>query len=178
MFRVKRCPRFLKWGFVWPVVSRHANYTDVENWLGRLPGLVIASIEQVPDSDAEYNFLVRDEAGRSVNVIRTEDDGPLLIGANLTFDDQVLAAVQRNADRFHVAVGSVLTNTPGAHSYTNEHGQSVPEDDFTTISLRHWIYPDGLTEHELNSTIIEFLQTMAYIQGTASRLVEDPELLA
>ena len=159
-------------------MSQHANYSDVENWLGRLPGLVISSVEQVPDANVEYNFLVQDEAGRSVNVIRTMDDGPILIGANLTFDDQVLDAIERNPDRFHVAVGNVLANTPGAHSFTDEHGQSVPEDEFTTLSLRHWIYPDGLSEHELNSAIIDFLQTMAYIQGTASRLVEDPELLA
>lgn len=159
-------------------MSQHANYSDVENWLSHLPGLVIASVEQVPDADADYNFLVRDEAGRSINVIRSHSDGPLLIGANLTFDQQVLDAIQRNPDRFHVTVGSVLTSTPGAHSYTDEHGQSVPEDEFTTISLRHWIYPDGLSEHALNTAIIEFLETMAYIQGTASRLVEDPELLA
>lgn len=159
-------------------MNQHATYSDVENWLQRLPGLVISGVEQVPDANVEFNFLVRDEGGRSVNVIRTTEDGPILIGANLTFDDQVLDAIERNPDRFHVAVGNVLASTPGAHTYTDEHGQSVPEDEFTTLSLRHWIYPDGLSEHELNSTIIEILQTMAYIQGTASRLVEDPELLA
>lgn len=153
-------------------------FTEVENWLKRLPAMVVADVEQVPDRNAQFNFLVRDGSDRSVNVIAQQKDGPLLVGANATLDDETLDAVRRHGDQFHLELSAVLTNTPGIYSYTDTAGQSVSFDEFDTISLRHWIYPDGLSEHELNTTVIDTFQTLAFIESCAQRLPSRQEKVA
>lgn len=152
-------------------------YSDIERWLNELPEMVVADVEQISDRTAEFNFLVREGSGMSVNVIYPEKGAPLVVGTNCTLGGDSLEAVHDQRERFFAEIGSVLTNAPGVYGYTDEEENNVPDEEFTTVVLRHWIYPDGLTQHELATSVIEMLNAATYVRDSANRLANEPDLL-
>lgn len=158
-------------------MAENISFSDVEQWLHDLPEQVITDVEQISDRQAEFNFVVQEGSGLSVNTVYPEKGGPLLVGTNMTLGGDALEAVHDQRDRFFTEIGSVLTNTPGVYGYTDENENHVPDEEFDTVVLRHWIYPDGLTQHELNTSVIDMLNAVTYVRDSASRLASEPDLL-
>lgn len=151
-------------------------YSEVERWLEELPETFVRNVETVPDGSVDFNFLV--ETPRlSVHVKREQREGPLVIAADLALEDDALEAVREHHAQFVKEVDAVLTNAPGITSYTDERGNPAPDDEFTTVSLRHWIYPDGATQHEVSNAVIDVITAASYVRDTANRIVDEPSRL-
>lgn len=151
--------------------------SDIERWLADLPDMVVTNVERITDQHARFNFVVEEGAGLHLNVAQREAGGPVIVGTNCVLTGQALSAVREQRSRFFAEVGAVLTNAPGIYAYTDADGNAVPEDEFEAVTLRQWIYLDGLTQHELATAIIDLLNAAAYIRDTANRLAAEPDLL-
>jgi len=152
------------------------SFSDVETWLEELPELVFHEVEQVADPEAQFNFVVK-SSGLTINIVQPENGGPLMIGTNLTLDGPMLDAVHQQRERFFAEIGSVLTNAPGIYSYADADGNDVPSEEFTTVVLRHWIYPNQLSQGKLTTDIIDILNAATYVRDTAGRIEDNPGLL-
>ncbi len=148
----------------------------MEAWLEDLPGEVFDRIGRVDDPQGTFNFVIEEGSGVVVNVAHRGAGEPILIGTDVTFRGEALEAVHEQRERFFAEVGSVLTNAPGIYAYTDEEGNRVPNDEFTTVSLRHWIYPDGIGQHAVLSGLIDIFNAAAYVRDSAGRLRKQPDL--
>lgn len=145
-------------------MANAVSFSDVEAWLDALPEMVFRDVEQVPDSNATFNFRVKEASGLVVHVFQPSSKEQVVVAMNLTFDGDELRAVHENRDQFMSKISSVLANSPGVYGYTDENGNQVPDDEFNTVALRHWIYPDGLTEQKLNETVIDMISAAAFVR--------------
>ncbi|MFB6126998.1 MAG: hypothetical protein ABEJ79_06880 [Halolamina sp.] len=148
------------------------SYTDVEQWLGELPVDVFREVEKITDRDAQFNFIVR-TSNLEVSVIQRRNGGPLMIATNMTLGGEALEAVHERRTAFFGDVGDVLATAPGLYAYTDESGDPVPNEEFSTVSVKTWIYPDGLSQDRLTSDIIEVVSAITYVQDAARRFVEE-----
>jgi hypothetical protein len=150
--------------------------SDVREWLADLPEMVSGGTQCQPEPHAQFKFVV-DASGFPITVYRVEPDGPLVIAVNLTLGGNVLEAVHDQRDRFFAEVGSVLTNSPGIYAYTDDQENNVPDEEFSTVVIRHWIYPDSLGQHRVTTDIIDIVNAATYVRDTAERLKTQPDLL-
>lgn len=148
----------------------------METWLEDLPAEVFDRVGRVDDPTGTFNFVVEEGSGVVVNVAHPGEGEPILIGTDVTFRGEPLDAVHAQRERFFTEVGSVLTNAPGIYAYTDEDGNRVPNEDFTTVSLRHWIYPAGISQHEVLTGLIDIFNAAAYVRDCAARLRDQPDL--
>ena len=149
--------------------------SEVERWLNDLPEIVVQTVERRANGEAEFHFVAHAERPKA-NVIKRERDGPLLVAANVTFGAGVLEAIRHQQERFFGEVESVLTNAPGIYSFTDGTGSSVPNDRFTTVAIRYWVYPDGATKHAVVNGVLDVLGTASYVKDTASRIERTPRI--
>lgn len=149
-------------------------YSDVEEWLDD-ELQIINSVERVQDRNTRFNVKVHHQE-LALHVFKSERGRPLELATRITLRDEMLATIRGpRRQQFMTEVESVLTTTPGVHAFTDESGQSVPTDEFTTVTLRHWIYPDGASQHTLMTAVIDMLTSLAYIRDTANRIHDDAE---
>lgn len=151
------------------------SFSDVEGWLQQLPAEVITNVEQIPDNSAQFNFIV-ETGSLNVNVALPERDGPLLIGTQATLGGDLIDAVHEQRTRFFAEIEAVLTNAPGIYAFTDENGDSVSNEEFTTVTLRYWVYPDGATQHSVVNGILDILSAVSYVRDTANRMAEQPAM--
>ncbi|MDZ7730545.1 MAG: hypothetical protein U5K37_06010 [Natrialbaceae archaeon] len=141
----------------------------IDGWIDRTHPMV-AEVDLFDEDPVEYNFRVSN-GSLAVHVIKEAADSPLLLACRLTMGGELLETVRDGRrDQFFGEITSVLTNTPGTHSFTDEDGQTVDQDAFTTVSLKHWIYPDGASQDELMRSIVDMMTSIAYVKQTASRI--------
>ena len=148
----------------------------IEEWLEGLPTSLVDRVSHV-DAEAEHRNYKVTSGGLSVNVIQTRPRDPIKVGTNVTFGEQLLAAIHDQRDRFVAEISSVLTNSSGIHVFTENGNKPDDEADFDGITLRYWIYPDGATQHELNNAVMDQLMQAQYIRDTAKRIAREPDIL-
>ena len=51
----------------------------------------------------------------------------------------------------------------------------MPNDRFTTVAIRYWVYPDGATKHAVVNGVLDVLGTASYVKDTASRIERTPQ---
>jgi len=134
---------------------------------------VIDHYEQVPAKEAEYHFVVH-HANLSVNVVKGERGGPILILSRMGLAEDALDVLHDSRQlQFRGEMAAVLANAPGTHSFTDTEGNSVSMDEFTTVEIRSWVYPDGANQHTIMNAIIDTLSSLTYIQDTQNRIIDE-----
>lgn len=150
-------------------------FSEVEEWLNDLPEMVVRDVEQRPTRTAQFHFVVHTDQ-LSVNVRKRDREGPLVVAANVTFSPEMVESIRDQRHRFFGEVESVLTNAPGIYAFTDGSGNSVPADRFTTVAIRHWVYPEGASKHAVLNDVIDVLSASSYVKDTAARLEKTPQI--
>jgi len=135
---------------------------------------LVEDFESYPDAAAEFNFAV-EISNLLVHVIRREPDGPVLIGQQIEYGNdlrsqiQGLSAAERN--ELVARIRETLTASSVLYGFHDEQGQNVPFDDVYRIFVEHRIYPDALNQHALMSGLIDVWKVMRYLDDMVT-LVE------
>lgn len=140
----------------------------IDAWLDETHPVVDEVTEQT-DGDADLHFVVRNQS-IGINVIRREEGGPLVIGAEATLGQFQLAAVAEGGEPYVPQIESILASAPGIYAFTDGTGRPVPDEDATAVMIRHWIYPDGATQHAVMTAVVDIVSALLSVQGTMERL--------
>ena len=134
----------------------------------------IKQYQQVQDPAAEYNFAIESSGGIVIHVIKNRPAGPLEILGRVFLPNDVLQVVRGSRQlQFMGEIGAVLVNAPGVHRYIDQNENTVSIDQFEGVELRHWIYPDGVSQHGLMTAIVDFVTALSYIPNTAHRIHQE-----
>jgi hypothetical protein len=150
-------------------MARGFEYTEIGTWLSDLPDGLVASVGQASEPDAAFAFVVRADPV-DVTVAAPDAEGPLVIRSTLTFSAEVRAAIQRDPDRFLTEARPVLASTPGIHRLTDGEGSDVDAESLSAVRLRHYVYPDAASKHEVLTGVLDLMSATRHLQRTGKRM--------
>lgn len=134
---------------------------------------LVESIDVHPDASAAFNYTV-DMSNLVIHVLRRQPGGPVLIGQEIVYDEEIqrrvgdLDPAVRN--ELVARVRETLTEVPVIYGFRNEEGQNVVFGDMSRIFLEYRIYPDGLSQHELNRGLVDVWKAMRYLDDLPTLL--------
>lgn len=135
---------------------------------------LVTDVERVPDEAAEFNFTV-ELSNILVHVIRREPGGPLVIGQQIEYGEELRSRIQgmAAADRTEMLarIRETLTATPGVYGFHDEHGNNVPFREVYRIFLEYRIYPGEIDQHALMTGLVDVWKAMRYLDDIVT-LVE------
>lgn len=134
---------------------------------------LVETIDELPDEHAEFNFLL-DMSNIRLHVIRRTTDGPVLIGQEIEYSDDITQRITELPDRARndlvARIRETLATAPVVYGFRDTHGNNVRFSDMTRIFLEARIYPDGLSQHTLMQTLIGVWKTMRYLDDIVTLL--------
>lgn len=145
--------------------------SDVEAWLDE-EHPVIDTVEQIHGTEAEYHFAVRTD-NLLINVVKRDAQGPLILGAEASLMEDHISAVREAQDEIFPKIESVLTTGPGVYAFTDGDGNPVDIDEVRAVMVRHWIYPDGASQHAIMTAIVDIVSSLLFVQGSINHLLSD-----
>jgi hypothetical protein len=134
---------------------------------------LVEEVEAVPDEAAEFNLTV-EMSNVLVHVIRREPDGPVLVGQQLEYGEEIrsrisgLSASERN--ELVARIRETLTGVPVVYGFQDERGANVRFGDVRRVLLEHRIYPDGLSQDALMTGLVEVWKAMRYLDDIVALL--------
>ncbi|MFB6160456.1 MAG: DUF2299 family protein [Haloferacaceae archaeon] len=134
---------------------------------------LVDEVQQVPDEAAEFNLTV-EMSNVLVHVIRRDPDGPVLIGQQIEYGEEIrsriggLAESERND--LVARIRETLTGVPVVYGFQDERGANVRFGDVHRILLEHRIYPDGLSQDALMTGLVEVWKAMRYLDDIVALL--------
>ncbi|WP_458190176.1 DUF2299 family protein [Haladaptatus sp. NG-WS-4] len=127
---------------------------------------LVEEIERVPDNAAEFNFLI-EMSNILVHVIRRESTGPVIIGQQIEYSDDIRSRIRNlpDSDRNELVarIRELLTEVPVVYGFHDEHGDNVRFKDMKQIFLEYRLYPDALSQHALMSGLVDVWKAMRYL---------------
>lgn len=127
---------------------------------------LVNSVERVPDEAAEFNFAV-EMSNIVLHVIRRNPGGPLLIGQQIEYGEEIRSRIQAmsDADRNDLLarIRETLTATPGIYGFHDEHGTNVTFENVYMIFLEHRIYPNETSQHALMTGLVGVWKALRYL---------------
>ena len=136
---------------------------QVRSWIDHE---LVEDIERIPDDAAEFNFVI-EMSTMLVHIIRRRPDGPLLIGQQIEYDDEIrrqirgLSETERNT--LVARIRETLTGVPVVYGFHDEHGTNVSFGDMHRIFIEHRIYPGGMNQHTVMNGLIDVWKAMRYL---------------
>ncbi len=127
---------------------------------------LIQSVERTDDPVAEFNFLL-EISNLSIHVIRRRPAGPILVGQEIAYDDDIRRQIQEltasDRDEVVARIRETLTAVPVVYGFTDTEGANVQFQDLEHIFLECRIYPDDLTRGRLMGRLIDVWKAMRYL---------------
>jgi hypothetical protein len=137
--------------------------TQVRDWID---DELVDDVDSYPDADAEFNFVV-DMSNILIHVIRREPDGPLLVGQQIEYGDDIRSHITdlRDADRqaLLVRIRETLTGVPVVYGFQDETGTNVRFEEMSHVFLEHRIYPGNISQESLMSGLVAVWKAMRYL---------------
>lgn len=122
--------------------------------------------EEYPDEMAEFNFTVG-ISNLLVHVIRRQPDGPILIGQEIEYGEDIRARIQglseNSRNELVARVRETLTASPVVYGFHDETGSNVRFEELQRIFIEHRIYPDELSQHTLMNGLIDVWKVLRYV---------------
>jgi len=138
---------------------------------------LVTDVERVPDEAAEFNFVV-DLSNILVHVIRREPGGPLLIGQQIEYGQELRSRIQSmdpdDRTELLARIRETLTATPGVYGFHDQHGNNVPFRDVHRIFLEYRIYPGAIDQHAVMTGLVDVWKAMRYLDDIVT-LIESVE---
>jgi len=127
---------------------------------------LVETVDRVPDDVAEFNFAV-DMSNILMHVLRRTADGPLLIGQEIEYDQEIcsrikgLSTVERN--NLVARIRETLSAAPVVYGFYDDRGNNVRFHDMERIFIEYRLYPDSLSQHELMTGLVNVWKAMRYV---------------
>lgn len=127
---------------------------------------LVAGVESMTDEHAEFNLVVQ-LSGIMVHLIRRRDGGPLLVGQQIEFDDEIrrrLGAL--SPDERAELLGRVrraLMETGIVYGFRNQRGENVSFEEMHHVFLERRVYPDSASQQAVMDALIEVWKTLRYL---------------
>jgi hypothetical protein len=135
---------------------------------------LVETVEPMPDEAAKFNLII-EMSGMVIHVIRRQPHGPLFIGQQIEYEDDVRMQIQDlsqvKEDELVTRIREALMTTPGIYGFQDEHGASVSFSNMRRIFLEYRIYPDQANQQRLMDGLIGIWKAMRYLDDLP-RLIE------
>lgn len=144
-------------------MTEQIDATRIRTWID---DDLVESVNRTPDEMAEFNFTI-EMSNILIHIIRRQPDGPLLIGQQIEYGDDIQSRIQglSEADRSDLIarIRETLTTVPVVYGFHDEQGNNVRFEEMYRIFLEHRIYPDALNQHALMNGLIDVWKAMRYL---------------
>jgi len=132
---------------------------------------LIEDVERVPDEAAEFNFVIR-ISGLFVHVVKREPGGPLIIGREIEFDDEIKERIRKLSDtegsELVARIREALMETPLIYGFRDERGANVAFRDVHSVLLEYRLYAAEATQQSLMQGLIDVWKSLRYLDDTPS----------
>lgn len=131
-----------------------------------IDGDLVEDVERVPDEAATYNLVVR-MSGIFIHVIKREPGGPLVVGQEMEFDDEIRDRIRGlpEADRGELVarVREALMEAPVVYGFRDDRDRNVAFDDVHHVFVEGRIYPDEATQQRLMDALVGVWKSLRYL---------------
>lgn len=135
----------------------------VEGWID---DELVGDIERVPDEAATFNFAV-DVSNIVVHVVRRDPSGPLVIGQQIEYDDDIRASIQQlgegERNELVARIRQTLTAVPVVYGFHDAQGANVRFGEVHRVLVEHRIYPDAFGQDALMTGLIDVWKALRYL---------------
>ncbi|WP_147441183.1 hypothetical protein [Halorubrum sp. Atlit-26R] len=187
--------------FLWIFVTVGATFLgnrlaySLRHYSGRqiLPGFelpkTVLTADIVEDWLDNYHFeeyeLKEQDNGYFEFHIQNIDDGEMVVqifeqglrvfGEYELPADKILMIMERPQDRerLKTEIEAVLTNAPGGFDYFDDEGESCGFEDMRGVRFEYRLYPDGLSQHELNNGLLSIEQAIEYVDNRVEQMADN-----
>ena len=132
---------------------------------------LVNAVERVPDQAAEFNYTV-EMSNILLHVIRREPGGPLLIGQQLEYGEEIRSRIQSMSERDRndllARIRETLTASPCVYGFHDRQGNNVRFQDMSRIFLEHRIYPGAIDQHALMTGLVGVWKAMRYLDDVVT----------
>jgi len=141
---------------------------QVREWLDQD---LVEDVERVPDEAAEFNFVIR-ISGLFVHVVKRQQGGPLIIGQEIEFDDEIQARIRGLSDveasELVARIREALMETPLIYGFRDENGANVAFRDVHNILLEYRLYAAEANQQSLMQGLIDVWKSLRYLDDIVS----------
>ncbi|MFC7045143.1 DUF2299 family protein [Halobacteriaceae archaeon GCM10025711] len=127
---------------------------------------LVEGVEAVPDDAAVFNLTVQ-MSGMLVHVIKRQPSGPLVVGQEIAFDDDIQNRIQglASAPRGDLVtrVRETLMDVPGVYGFVDEQGTNVAFEDVSRVFLEYRVYPDEADQQTLMEGLVGVWKGLRYL---------------
>lgn len=138
----------------------------VERVRGWIDADLVEDVEVVPDDAAEYNVTVR-LSGIFLHVIKQRPGGPLLVGQQVEFDDQIRSRIREldPAARGELVgrLREALMEVPVVYGFQDRAGNNVAFSEVERVFLERRIYPEAADRQALMDALVDVWKAMRYL---------------
>jgi hypothetical protein len=139
---------------------------DADTIRGWIDEDLVNEVEAVLDPEAEFNFTV-EMSNILLHVIRRRRDGPLLIGQQIEYGDEIRSRIQglSAAERTDLLarVRETLTATPGIYGFHDRQGNNVRFEEVSRILLEYRLYPGAINQDALMTGLVGVWKALRYL---------------
>jgi hypothetical protein len=143
-----------------------ASQIDAERVADWIDGELVGEVERVPDEAAEFNFTV-DVSNILVHVVRRDPAGPLVVGQQIEYDEDIRARIQRLSDaernELVARIRETLTAVPVIYGFHDAQGTNVRFGEVQRVLVEHRIYPDAFGQDALMTGLIDVWKALRYL---------------
>lgn len=147
----------------------------VRNWIDRD---IVQQIEEVSDPGEEFNYLVQ-LSGMNFHVGKAAESGSLSIASTIEFDPETLALLMAEQDTRRTLLThfeNVLTTAPGWYTFVDaDGGMGCTFREMRSIRLEYRIYPDGATQHELMTGLIDMANALVFLRDMITEMAANAD---
>lgn len=133
---------------------------------GWIDNELVESVDTMPDPEADVNLLV-EMSNIMIHIIYREPGGPILIGQEIEYDDQIQSRIQGLSESARgelvSRVRETLTTVPVIYGFTDETGANVHFAEMQRIFLECRIYPDSISQQTVMARLVDVWKAMRYL---------------
>ena len=139
---------------------------------------LVTDVERIPDEAAEFNLAV-EVSNILIHVVQRYPGGPLLIGQQIEYGDEIRSRIQNLSEREQsevvARVRETLTAVPVIYGFHDRQGNNVRFVELNRIFLEHRIYPGTISQQSLMAGLVDVWKAMRYLDDLVTLIdaVED-----
>lgn len=138
---------------------------------------LVEAIDPVPDDAAVFNYAI-EMSNIIIHVIRRQSDGPILIGQQIEYGEEIQSRIQTlsDADRNALVtrIRETLTAVPVVYGFQDRSGANVRLQAMTYLFLEHRLYPGAFSQDALMRGLVAVWKAVRYLDDIVG-LIESVE---
>lgn len=146
---------------------------DSERVQAWLDDELIGDVERIPDEAAVFNLAV-DVSNLVVHVVRRQPDGPLVVGQQIEYGEQIRSRIggmdERDRNELVARIRETLTTAPVVYGFHDRQGNNVRFADVHRVLIERRLYPDATSQQRLMDAVVDVWKTMRYLDDIVTLL--------